>query len=309
MNRCPITYQPCTSKYSESGLKKLSPKLSGLKALEYSAENLRYEAAMRASHMSIQGVQPKLSTVLNVKEKRFDLVDQHGKYILKPQHHIFEQVPENEDLSMKLAKLAGIEVPLHGLIYSKDSSLTYFIKRFDRGSKNSKLAVEDFAQLAGLTRDTKYNYTVEKLIGLVDTYCTFPALEKLKLFNRILFNFIIGNEDMHLKNYSVIRKKSKIELTPAYDFLNTTILLKGETEESALKIKGKNKKLDKRVLIEYLGKERLKLSDKSIENTISTFQEVIPSFENLISVSFLSNENKEKYWYLVKERIERLDFI
>ena len=309
MNTCPITYQQCIGKYAESGLKQLSPKLTGLKVLEYSAESLRYEAALRASRMSIQGVQPKLSAVLNVQKKKIDLVDLNGKYILKPQHHIFVQVPENEDLSMKLAKLSGIEVPVHGLVYSKDSSLTYFIKRFDRAGRNKKMAVEDFAQLAGLTRDTKYNYTIEKLIGLVETYCTFPVLEKARLFKRILFNFIIGNEDMHLKNYSVIRNGPKTELSPAYDFLNTSILLKGDIEESALKIKGKNKKLNKQIMVDYLGRERMNLSVKTIENTLVSIQNVIPSFENLIHISFLSKENKEKYWDLVKERVKRLGIL
>lgn len=306
MNKCPITYLPCKGKYNDGGLKQLSGKLSDLKILGFTSDQLRYEAAMRASKMSIQGVQPKLSAVLNLKAEKFDIVDTGGKYILKPQHHIFPQVPENEDLSMKLASLAGIEVPLHGMVFSKDGSLTYFIKRFDREGRNKKLAVEDFTQLAGLTRDTKYNYTIEKLIGLVETYCTFPVVEKAKLYRRILFNFIIGNEDMHLKNYSVIRKGVIVQLAPGYDFLNTTILLKGDVEESALKIKGKNKKLDKNLLVDYLGKERMILSRNTIENILSDFKNLTESFEKLINISFLSDENKAKYIKLVIERTQRL---
>lgn len=118
-----------------------------------------------------------------------------------------------------------------GLIYSKEHSLTYFIKRFDRKGQKDKVAIEDFAQLAGLSRDTKYNYSMEKLVKLLDDYCTFPAIEKAKLFKLVLFNYLIGNEDMHLKNYSIIIHNGKVELSPAYDLLNTSIVLKGDIEE------------------------------------------------------------------------------
>ena len=157
MNYCPITYAPCgDNRYSEAGLRLLSPGLKFLKDLEYTAEEQRIEAYNRASKMSIQGVQPKLSAKLNIKEGKFDIVDKGGRYILKPQHHLYPEMPENEDLTMRLAGEIGLEIPFHGLIWSKDNSLTYFIKRFDRKGQNDKVPVEDFAQLAGLSRDTKY---------------------------------------------------------------------------------------------------------------------------------------------------------
>ncbi len=157
---------------------------------------------VRASKMSVQGVQPKLSAILNIKKGMFDIVDKNGRYILKPQHHIFPELPQNENLTMHLAATIGIRVPLNGLVYSKDNSFTYFIKRFDRRGQKDKVAVEDFAQLAGKDRDTKYTYSMEKLVRLVDDYCTFPSIEKVRLFNLVLFNYLVGNEDMHLKNYS-----------------------------------------------------------------------------------------------------------
>ena len=162
MNRCPITYHLCEeNRYSEKGLKLLSPSLKRLDLLNFTAEELRAEAMQRASKMSIQGVQPKLSAILNIKDGLFEIVDKGGKYILKPQHHTFPELPQNEDLTMRLAASIGIGVPLHGLIYSKDNSLTYFIKRFDRKGQKDKIAVEDFAQLSGMSRDTKYNYSME----------------------------------------------------------------------------------------------------------------------------------------------------
>lgn len=226
--------------------------------------------------MSIQGLQPKLSTILNIKEERFEIVDRGGRYIHKPQHQIFFQMPENEDLTMRLAELIDLDVPIHGMIWSRDNSLTYFIKRFDRKGQNDKIPVEDFAQLAGLSRDTKYNYSMEKVIKLVDKYCTFPAVDKVKLFKLVLFCFLTGNEDMHLKNFSIINKDGKIELTPCYDMVNTTIEYKKQDEETALPIKGKKKNLTKNILIDYFGKEKCELTGIVIDKVLETITSAVP---------------------------------
>lgn len=309
MNRCPITYAPCgDSYYSEKGLKLLSPALKSLALLDYTSEDLRAEAMLRASKMSIQGVQPKLSAILNTKSGHFEIVDKNGRYILKPQHHLFPELPQNEDLTMRLASTIGIEVPLHGLIYSRDGLLTYFIRRFDRKGHKDKIAVEDFAQLAGMSRNTKYNYSMEKLVKLIDDYCTFPAIEKARLFKLVLFNYLTGNEDMHLKNYSIIIRDTKAELSPAYDLLNSTIVLKGDAEEIALSLKGKKSNLNKDILITYFGKERCNLPDKIIERTLETIQKEISSWFELISISFLSQEMKDRYMNLLLKRMNVLGF-
>ncbi|MEI7421823.1 MAG: HipA domain-containing protein [Prolixibacteraceae bacterium] len=307
MNRCPITYIPCgNALYHERGLRQLSPVLKELALLDFTADELRIEAMQRASKMSIQGVQPKLSAVLNIKDGRFEIADKNGRYILKPQHYLFPELPENEDLTMRLADTIGIEVPLHGLVYSKDKSLTYFIKRFDRKGQKDKIAVEDFGQLAGMGRDTKYNYSMEKLLKLIDKYCTFPAIEKARLFNLVLFNFLVGNEDMHLKNYSVIVQNGLVKLSPSYDLLNTSIVLKGDLEEIALTLKGKKKNLTRRLLVNYFGKEQCSLNEKIIEKTLNSIQTALPSWFDLIDICFLSDEMKSKYKVLLLKRIEIL---
>lgn len=303
MNRCPITYELCGNQhYSLKGLRLLSPALKDLAILNLSAGELRAEAMVRASKMSVQGVQPKLSAILNIKRGMFDIVDKNGRYILKPQHHIFPELPQNEDLTMRLASTIGIRVPLHGMVYSKDNSLTYFIKRFDRHGQKGKTAVEDFAQLAGKDRDTKYNYSMEKLVKLVDDYCTFPSIEKVRLFNLVLFNYLVGNEDMHLKNYSVIVSDGKVVLSPAYDLLNTTIVLKGGAEEIALPLKGKKSNLTRNILVNYFGKEKCGLTDKTIEKSLGIIQSAIPGWYPLIGISFLSKMMKDKYGKLLLER-------
>jgi serine/threonine-protein kinase HipA len=307
MNICPITYSLCgENRYSEEGLRLLASGLKTLKDLEYTAEEQRIEAYNRASKMSIQGVQPKLSAVFNIKDEKFELVDKGGKYILKPQHNVYYQMPENEDLTMRLAELIGLEIPIHGLIWSKDNSLTYFIKRFDRKGQNDKIPVEDFAQLAGLNRDTKYNYSMEKIVTLINMYCTFPAIENIKLFKLVLFNFLVGNEDMHLKNFSIINRDGKVTLSPCYDLVNSTIEYKKPEEEIALPLMGKKKKLTQNILVNYFGKERCELTPKSIESVLESISSSIQEWNKLIDLIFLSSEMKTKYHDLLNVRLNIL---
>jgi serine/threonine-protein kinase HipA len=306
MNRCTITYESYKGKYSPSGLAKLSPRLTDFADLPYTAQEQRREAALRVDKMSIQGVQPKLSARLSIKNNAFEIVDAKGTFIIKPQSDIFKEVAENEDLTMKMAKVFGIEIPLTGLVYSKDGSLSYFIKRFDRYGKNKKRHMEDFAQLTNNTRETKYNWSLEKLIPVIEQHCTFPLLEKRKLFRRVLFCFLTGNEDMHLKNFSLIRNENKIELSPAYDLLNTTIAIGKAQEELALPLAGKKSKIKKDELIEYYGKERLQLTDKTILAEVQNIKDKKVTLESMIELSFLSNEMKKLYQELLLERYERL---
>ncbi len=280
--------------------------MSQLKQLEYTAEEQRKEAYYRSSKMSIQGIQPKLSAVLNIKEQKFDIVDRNGRYLLKPQHHFYPQMPENEDLTMRLADYIGLDIPPHGMIWAKDGTLTYFIKRFDRKGQKDKIPIEDFAQLAGLTRDTKYNYSMEKVVKLINAYCTFPAIEKVKLFKLVLFCFVTGNEDMHLKNFSIINQNGKIEISPCYDLLNTTIELKNASEEIALTLKGKKRNLTKQILINYFGGECCELNDKIITNTVTEIFNAKPHWIKKIHASFLPDEMKEKYIDVVESRFARL---
>ena len=306
MNRCPITYELCgTEKYSLKGLRMIAPKLTGLNDLPFSAAEQRQEAANRAKKLSIQGVQPKLSAVISVVNKQFEIVDQYGNYIIKPQNDIFPELPQNEDVTMKMAKVYGLDVPLHGLIYSKDGSLSYFIKRFDRYSKGKKYATEDFAQLTGNSRDTKYNYTMEKLVKVIEEYCTFPAIEKADFFKRILFCFITGNEDMHLKNFSVITKAGKTTLTPVYDFINSSISIINPQEELALSLKGKKSNFKATELLDYYAKDRLELNNKTIDSILVDMNKSVSKWSELIEMSFLSDIMKDKYLKLMNNRIGR----
>lgn len=308
MKRCPITYELISEDegYSKRGLKLLSPQLERLEPLALSAEEQRQEAVSRAGKMSIQGVQTKLSAQLQIKEGHFKIVDHKGHYILKTQSAHYPELPENEALTMSLASMVGIEVPVHGLLYAKDDSKTYFIKRFDRVGHNKKLALEDFSQLSGKSRDTKYKSSMEQVIDIINQYCTFPKIECIRLFKLTLFNYLIGNEDMHLKNFSIITKNQKNYLSPAYDLLNTTIAMIDPKEELALPLKGKKNNLTKKDFLSYFAIERLKINQTIIDEVINEFSKKLPTWPAFIETSFLSVEMKEKYKTLVEERARKL---
>ncbi|SRR5579883_223804 len=311
MKRCPITYEIINDQedYSQRGLRLISPQLKKLSPLELSADEQRKEAIARVGKMSIQGIQTKLSARLKIKEGHFEIVDQCGSYILKPQSESYPELPENEAITMSLAETIGLEVPVHGLIYSNDKSMTYFIKRFDRIGHNKKLALEDFAQLSGSDRDRKYESSMEKVSKIIEQFCTFPKIEFVKLFKLTIFNFLIGNEDMHLKNFSLITREKKITLSPVYDLLNSTIVLSNAQEEVALSLNGKKNNLRKRDFLEYFAKERLELNQTIIIGVLQEIKQAIPQWQELIGNSFLSLRMQEKYLDLLKERCQRLELI
>jgi serine/threonine-protein kinase HipA len=307
VSRCPLTYQPADSgKYTLAGLRNLSRNLNRLDSFPYTAAQQRYEASQRAAKISIQGMQPKLSARLSPAAHNFEIVDRSGTWIVKPQHHVFPQLPENEDLTMKMARAAGLQVPLHGLIYCADDSLSYVIRRFDRPRRGLKLALEDFAQLTGKSRKTKYRSTMESLVPVLDEFCTFPQLEKLKLFRLTLFCFVTGNEDMHLKNFSLLTSDGKVELSPAYDLLNTTIALSAAQEEVALPLSGKKSRLSKAHWLEYWAHERLGLTDRSVQSVLAQFQQASPHWSHLLNSSFLSPELRRAYIALLRKRLALL---
>lgn len=306
MSKCLITYNECSDDYSKEGLKTLNKDLENIAPFNFTQSELRTEALAMSDKISLQGIQPKLSARLNVKEGKFDIVEQHGTYIIKVQVPDRPQIPENEDLTMKLAKVIGIEVPVHGLVRDKEGQLNYFIKRFDRYSQKSKYAVEDFAQLTERPSDTKYDASTESLIPILTNYCTFPAIEMLKLYKRIFFSFMVGNEDMHLKNFSLITKESKTYLSPAYDLLNSTIVMKRTKEELALPLMGPKARFKPFHFKEYLRIERMGLQKKIVEKVFIEVYEARSSWEGLIEKSFLSEELKEEYIKVINNRFQRM---
>jgi serine/threonine-protein kinase HipA len=196
-------------------------------------------------------------------------------------------------------------VPVHGLLRSVDGSFTYFIKRFDRDGRE-RLPLEDFAQLSGESRETKYDSSMEKVAGVIEQFCTFPAIERVKLLERAVFSFLVGNEDMHLKNFSLITRNQKVELAPAYDFLNSTIALHNPREEMALPLKGKKSGLTRNDFLNYFARERLQINERVLSDVLSRFAKAMPLWCELLDKSFLSENAKQKFSAILNQRGERM---
>lgn len=307
MNVCPITYDPLRwgSRYSIEGLQKFSLRLHMLQDLPFTVQELHFEIASRAGKMSIPGTQPKLSARLDLSGQRFEIVDLGGRFILKPQSPVAPHLPENEDLTMRLAAAAGLETPFHGLLFCKDGSLAYFVQRFDRHGRHGKVAVEDFAQLAGKTRFEKYDSTMEQVVTIIDTFCTFPLLEKLKLFRLIIFNVLVGNDDLHLKNLSLIRREGKVELTPVYDLVSNVLTAGSDERDLALPLDGKRSGLTRSAIVDYFGQQLLKLPPKVIEGILGEIGKAFEPWEKLIEASFLTDDLKTASRNLLSKRRNR----
>ena len=141
---------------------------------------------------------------------------------------------------------------------------------------------------------------MEKLVGILDL-CTFPVIERQKLLTRVIFNFLIGNEDMHLKNYSLITRNKLVELAPAYDFLNSSIVLK-DPMEIALPVEGRQKNLTRQNLLNYFARERMQLNQKVVDDVMGRFQVIIPEWKAWIQKSFLSAPFSTSYTSLLEKR-------
>ena len=148
---------------------------------------------------------------------------------------------------------------------------------------------------------------MEKLVPIVEQYCTFPMIEKIKLLRLTIFSFLIGNEDLHLKNLSVIRSREKIELSPAYDLVNSSILIRTR-EELALPLAGKKSRLKRSDIVEYYAIERLALRSDMVDTMLSDFQDRLLPWSHLVRNSFLSDDAKERYQAVIDSRAHRLGF-
>ena len=309
VDRCPITYARLRRSerlYSREGLRSFSPNLRSLNPLAWTADGLRAEAARRVGKMSIGGVQPKVSAVLDEAAGDVELVSQGGRYILKPAVVEYPELPANEDLTMRLASAAGGVVPLHGLLYATGGSLCYAIRRFDRvGSE--KRAVEDFGQLLGRGREAKYSGAMEDAARVVEEFCTTPVLDKAELLRITLVSFLVGNEDLHLKNLSVLsHPDGRRTLSPLYDVVNSTVAMGGASDELALSLGGKKSGFDLDSFTDYFGREVLGLRRAAVERVIRDVVDAQAEWDRLLGRSFLSESMRDAYAGLLAGRRDRL---
>jgi len=243
--------------------------------------------------IAVTGVQPKLSVTLEkVKENnRLTITGLWGEYILKPQHDHYSCMPETEDLTMHLASLFKIPVCEHTLLKASDKTLVYLAKRFDR-KDGKKIHVEDLCQLSEFLTENKYKGSYEKAGKLVVKYCN-KGIDTLNYFELVLFSYLTGNNDMHLKNFSIMHTDSGITLSPAYDLLNVNLVNPKDNEELGLTLNGKKKKIKLSDFIQLA--DTLNIPQKVYENVFKKFSSKNKEVKDLINRSFLNAEQKKMY--------------
>lgn len=258
--------------------------------------------------VAVPGVQPKLSMSLmkSAKKKtdsRLTVIGAlEGQYIFKPPSDHFIEMPENEHLTMRMAEVFGINVVPSSLIRLASGELSYITKRIDRTSSGEKIHMIDMFQITEAY--DKYRSSMEKIGKALNQYSDNTLLDKLFFFEIVLFSFLTGNNDMHLKNFSMIESPSGWVLAPAYDLLNASILNPDDTVELALTLGGRKNKLT-RSDFEDFG-TGLGLTENQIKRTFFRFGKAIPKAKKWIDISFLSEEKKSAYLKVFEERIDRI---
>lgn len=248
--------------------------------------------------IAVPGVQPKLSlslikeTVNKQESGRLTVVGAlGGNYILKPPSNVYPEMPQNEHLTMRIAEAYGIKTVSSSLIHLQSGELAYLTKRIDRTSSGEKIHMLDMFQI--LEAVDKYKSSLEKIGKAIAIYSDNTLLDQLSFFELCLFCFLTGNNDMHLKNFSMIRINKQWTLAPAYDLLNVTLANPDDTEELALTLEGKKKKLN-RAHFERLGLS-LELNQKQIDSVFKRFEKNKKIAVHWIQNSFMTQESKTRY--------------
>lgn len=314
MNKCLYCYKPLNDgevDYHKGCARKIFES-SVVPTLPYTRDNIKELAReIVTASTTVTGVQAKLSLDIARGSKnepqRFTIVGLWGRYILKPQTDRFANLPENEDLTMHLAEAAGIKTVPHSLIRFADGELCYITRRIDRTKQGSKIAMEDMCQLSERLTEDKYKGSYERIAKLIRQYSSAPLLDVFNFWEVVVFSWLTGNADMHLKNFSLFRPKADYILTPAYDLLSTTIVLPEDDEELALTLNGKKKRI-KRGDFEKAMRDS-GLDDKSIVNLLDKFEKILPKWFSIIENSFLPQKQQEAYLSLIEKMAARLSSI
>jgi serine/threonine-protein kinase HipA len=277
---------------------------------DYDANSLKDLAARIVNaRMAVTGVQAKLSLNLDRKEnernvKKLTIVGMYGDYILKPQSVYYEQLPELEHLTMRLATLCSISVVPHTLYRLKDKSLCYITKRIDR-VKGKKIHMEDLCQLSNRLTEDKYKGSYEQVAKKIAAHTEQGLLNVINFFEQLLFCYLTGNSDMHLKNFSLIMQANgKYNLCPAYDLLATCLVNKADKEELALTLNGKKSNLKYRDFA--FAFEQYGINKKVLDNLVTKWYLKRGLMRQTIDNSFLSTNLQFEFKELLDARYRAL---
>lgn len=280
--------------------------------LPYTRANIKELAReIVAASTTVTGVQAKLSLDISRgkagEAQRFTIVGLWGKYILKPQTDRFANLPENEDLTMHMAEAAGIKTVPHSLIRFADGELCYITRRIDRTRQGGKIAMEDMCQLSERLTEDKYKGSYERIAKLIRQHSAAPLLDVVNFWEMVIFSWLTGNADMHLKNFSLYRPADNYILTPAYDLLSTALAMPEDDEELALTLNGKKKRIMRDDFEKAMRKNGMK--DNAIAKLFDRFSKSVPKWHGLINESFLPKALQKAYHDKIDIMAKRLSVI
>lgn len=275
--------------------------------------DLAEQSVLRSA--TVTGAQTKLSVgVLRgagpSTPDRLTIMGAWGSHILKPATPQYPHLPELEDLTMHLAAIAGINTVPHGLVRMRDGALAYITRRVDRvgkpGAKSmKKLHMEDMCQLTERQTEHKYKGSHEQIAKAIARYARNTQFDLTVFYEQVLFSFLTGNADMHLKNFSLLKDiDGHYNLSPAYDMVPSTLLI-NEKEELALTLNGRKSKLtrtDFETAMRAAG-----LNERAILNLFNRMKKALPKWNDFITLGFVPEEMKERYRALISERSARME--
>ncbi len=260
---------------------------------------------------TVTGVQKKLSLHLTTEEKpRLTLVGYPSGYILKPQDAEYPHMPEAEQLVMCMADAVGIKTVPHALI-RQGNSIAYITKRVDRQASHDhvpqKLAMEDFCQLDYKPTEEKYHGSYERCAKIINRYSMRPGFDLSELFMRLVFCFLTGNSDMHLKNFSLIETSvgnNQYVLSPAYDLLPVQLILPGDIDDTALTLNGKNQKLHRKDFLIFA--ETAGIPQKAATAIMDRIFAMVPKLQTMCEEYLLPENMQCELIALIGERARRI---
>lgn len=281
--------------------------------LPYTRDNMTELAkqVIRTS-TSVTGVQAKMSLDVNRGSKnepaRFTIVGLWGKYIFKPQSAKYPNLPELEDLTMKMAEIAHIRTARHTLIRLADGELGYLTLRMDRGRKGEKISMLDMCQLTNRLTEHKYYGTYQQLAETIKKYSSAPMLDVQRFWEIVLFSWMTGNSDMHCKNFSLIDSgNGEYVLSPAYDLLAVLLADPQDPEEMAMSFSlgGKKNGFNRNTFMSAFTQSGIPAT--VADRMINRMAGYLPDWKRLISHSFLSEKMQIAYCSLLDKRREALE--
>lgn len=280
--------------------------------LPYTRANIKELAReIVAASTTVTGVQAKLSLDISRgkagEAQRFTIVGLWGKYILKPQTDRFANLPENEDLTMHMAEAAGIKTVPHSLIRFADGELCYITRRIDRTMRGGKIAMEDMCQLSERLTEDKYKGSYERIAKLIRQHSAAPLLDVVNFWEVVVFSWLTGNADMHLKNFSLYRPADNYMLAPAYDLLSTALAMPEDDEELALTLNGKKKRIRRDDFEKGMRENGMK--DNAIAKLFDRLSKSVPKWHGLINESFLPKALQKAYHDKIDIMARRLSII